>query len=140
MSRISGFTLVELTMVIGIVMVLMGLSSSFYARFLVQNSVDNTVNQIVEDLRKAQVYSMSGKLGTDWGVRYSDNTVTLYAKGINGQDERSVVNPSISVSGLTDVMFYRMTGTPSSFQVITVTGNNSSKTIDINSLGSVSRQ
>jgi prepilin-type N-terminal cleavage/methylation domain-containing protein len=136
----KGFTLIELVMVLGIMAILMGMSGPFYSRFLVQNSVDNTSVQLAEELRKAQIYSMSGKQGTDWGVRYGSGVITLYAGGNTGFDERINVNPSINVTGLSDVHFNRVTGTPSAVLSVVISGNNTSRTISVNSLGVISKQ
>lgn len=140
----KGFTLIELLLVVAIMLTISVLSGAFYSRFLLQNSVANTVDQLVGSLRKAQVYSMTGKQGSGWGVDYSSNTITLYKGTALGQDpafnERFSINSNVTVSGLSNVYFYAMTGTPSSILTINISGNNSSKTVTVNSQGMVEKQ
>src|SRR3972149_8599529 len=137
----KGFTLIELILVVAIVSFIAVLSSPFYARFLVQNAVDNTTDQLTGSLRKGQVYSMMGKQGSPWSVNFSSNTITLY-KGISfasrdtSFDEKFSVNSNVSLSGITDVAFARFTGSPTpSTSSITVSSGNNSKNITINSQG-----
>ena len=62
-----GLTIIELLLVIAIISTLGILSASFYAKFLTQNAVENTQNQLVNSFRKAQTYSMMGKQNGVWG-------------------------------------------------------------------------
>lgn len=121
------------------------LSAAFYSRFLLQNSVDNTVDQLTGTLRKAQTYSMAGKGGSAWSVNYSSNTITLY-KGSSfalrdpASDEKFSINPNVVISGLSDIFFARATGLPTpSYSGITVSADNNSKTITVNQYGMVTR-
>lgn len=127
-------------MVLGILLIITGLSAAFYSRFLLQNAVDNTVAQITEDLRKAQMYSMSGKLAVNWGVKYSNHVLTLYDTGGNKVETFSI-NPNVTVSGLTDIQFAKITGNPAAAATITVSAPNLnlSKVITMSSTGVVSR-
>lgn len=139
-----GFTLIELLMVIAIILMLGTLSSVFFSRLLLQNSVANVEDQLVAELRKAQVYSMIGKRGGVWGVSYGSNLITLFqgatfATRNTAFDEKFSVNPNITISGFTEIEFTRITGLPSSAPTITISGNSGSKTITINSQGVVSR-
>lgn len=140
----SGFTLIELLLVVAIITTVSILSGAFYSRFLLQSSVANTADQLTGSLRKAQIYSMSGKQGSGWGVNYSSNAITLY-KGttFSGRDasfdEKFSVNSNVTVNGLGEVYFYQMTGTPSSALTVTVSGNNNNQTITVNSQGGISR-
>ena len=89
-----GFTIIELLLVILIVSIITLMSASFYSRFLTQNAVDNTREQLVGSFRKAQTYSMMGKQNGVWGVRYtlSPKKITLYLTGSSAFDEIYNVN------------------------------------------------
>lgn len=141
----AGFTLLELLMVIAIIGALGVLSASFYARFLTQNAVANTTDQVVANLRKAQLYSMMGKQsGGDWGVKFttSPRQITLFLVGNPVFDEDFTVNDNINITGLdaTGVTFTHFTGLPSSTTSIVVTGQNNTDTITISAQGIVSKQ
>lgn len=140
-----GYTLIELLLVIVIISIVAMLSSPFYARFLLQNAVDNTVDQLSGSLRKAQVYSMTGKQGSAWSVNFSSNTITLY-KGTSfagrdsAFDEKFSVNPNVSISGMTDISYARVTGLPTpAISTITISSGSNSKTVSVNSQGVVSK-
>lgn len=141
----NGFTLIELLLVIAIISIISLLSSVFYSRYLLENSVGNTALQIAGSLRKAQIYSMMGKQGSGWGVNYSANTITLF-KGNSfisrdpTFDETFSVNSNISITGLTDLIFSRVTGLPTpTTSTITISAGTNNKTITINSYGIVSK-
>lgn len=140
-----GFTLIELILVVAIMLTLSIVTPSFYSRFLLQNSVSNTADQLSGSLRKAQIYSMMSKQGSSWSVNYSLNTITLY-KGTSyagrdtSFDEKFSLNPNITISGLTDISFSRMNGLPTpSISTITISSGENNKTINVNSQGVVSR-
>ena len=135
-----GVTLIELLLVILIVSTIGLMSVSFYSRFLTQNAVDNSVNQLVASFRKAQTYSMMGKQNGVWGVRHtlSPKKITLYLSGSSAFDEIYNVNDNITVT-VFDITFAKITGLPSATPTITITGGDNSKTITVNSQGVVSK-
>lgn len=140
----KGLTVIELLLVISLIMVISLVSAGFYSRFLTQNAVQNTTAQIVGQMRKAQIYAMMGKRNSNWGINYSGQVLTLYtgnsfATRTPGFDENFTINSNINVSNLTDVNFTKVTGVPSSTSTIGVAGNNTAKSISVNTLGVVSR-
>lgn len=136
-----GFTIIELLIAVFIISTLGVMSISFYSRFLTQNTVDNTTNTIVQSLRKAQIYSMSGKQNGVWGVKYtsSPNKITLYLTGNSAFDESFTVNSNITITGFFNISFAKASGSPNTEATIVILGNNNSKTITINSQGGVKR-
>lgn len=137
----KGITIIELLIVILLISTLGVMSVSFYSRFLTQNAVDNATTRLVNSLRKAQIYSMSGRQNGVWGVKYttSPKEITLYLTGNSAFDESFTVSSNITVGNFTDISFARVTGTSSASSTITISGNNNSKTITINNQGVVSR-
>ena len=142
----SGFTIIELLLIIGIMSIVGTMSVSFYGRFLTQNGVANTVDQLVNTVRKAQIYSMESRKSSTvgWGVNYSSNTITMfqgatYAGRNVVLDEKFSVSPAITISGLTEIDFARLTGTPNVAPTITVSGSGISKVITVYSTGAISK-
>lgn len=142
----AAFTLIELLLVLAIMAVIGAMSAPIYSRFLTQNAVSNTVDQLVQDVRKAQFYAMTSRKSTTsgWGVRFGSQTITLYqgtsfAARNQALDETFTVNPNITVSGLTDLNFPRVSGIPVAGATITVSGMGNNKTITVNSQGMVTR-
>lgn len=144
-KRNTGFTLIELLLVIVIMSTLSVMTVGFYSRFLRQNEVLNVTDQISGQIRKAQIYAMMGKQsGSNWGINYSTNTITLYrgnsfATRIAAHDERFTVNPNVSITGLTDLNFAHATGLPSLAPTINITSGTNAKTVIVNSQGVVSK-
>lgn len=143
----NGFTLIELILVVVVIAIVAVMSTPIYSRFLLQNAVANTTDQMVGSLRKAQIYAVTGKQGSAWSVNYSSNTITLY-KGTtfsghdSSFDETFSVNPNVSIAGMTDINFARVTGLPAPSTGATITvsssGNNQA-TITVNTQGVTSR-
>ena len=144
MLKKAGYTFIELLVVILLVLLLFSLSTPFYSRFVLQDAVDNTANQLAGSLRKAQMYSMTGKQNGSWGVHYDSFTITFfkgssYATRNSAFDEKYSVNQNISISGFSDVVFSKVTGLPSTTPTVTISGGGSSKIISVNTQGIVNR-
>src|SRR6266567_3705331 len=140
LSSPSGFTLIELLLVISIVLILGTMGTALGSRFLTQNGVANASDQLIGDFRQAQMNAMMGKKNGNWGVNYSSNKITLYlgtsyAARTTAFDTTFTVPTSITISGFTDLDFYRMTGTASATPTITISGSGETKTITVNSQG-----
>lgn len=152
-GRESGFTFIELILVVSLVLILGTMGTSLTARFMTQNAVANAQDQLIGDLRKAQMNAMAGKQGCatsacNWGVNYSSNIITLY-KGSNfgardqAFDEEFSVPGGVSITsstGILDWNFTRVTGmannTPAT---ITISGNGTIKQVTVNGQGMVTR-
>jgi len=142
----SGFTLIELLVAISIFLAIGTFSTNFYTGFLRQNAVLNTQDQLLGALRKAQIYAMVGKRGTNWGVHYDSGTkkITLF-RGTQwlghstDSDEVFNVNPNLSVTGVTEVIFTRLTGIPNIYGTITISDGKTTKYVSINSQGVATR-
>lgn len=146
----KGFTLIELLLVIAIITSVGAMTTAYMARFLTQNAVQNTQDQIVGDLRKAQFYTMMGRKGLNWGVYYNSSTpTTLYLYGGTGTtfaarnsafDETFSLNSTLTIDNF-DINFSSTNGIPNATKTINITGSsaNETKSVTINSQGMVTR-
>lgn len=145
MKKQAGITFIELILIVSLILIMATMTPVFYSRFILQNAVANTTDQMAGSLRKAQLYSMMSKQGDSWSVNYSSNAITLYkgtsfASRDSSFDEKFEVNPNVSVSGIVDISFARITGLPSpSASTITISSGNNSDVITVNNQGVVSR-
>lgn len=144
MRQDAGFSFIELIVIMAIVSILALASGVFYGRFYNRVAVQYTVNGIVDELRKAQIYAMQGRQYGNWGVHSGAAQITLFQGGTyagrnSAFDENFSLFPTATVSGFPDIIFSRMTGTPSALSTITVSSGSIQQTITINSLGRVSR-
>ena len=88
---------------------------------------------------------MTGKQNDSWSVNYSADTITLYKGSSFGSrnsefDEKFSVGSNISLTGLTDITFDRLTGVPNSAVSISISAGGNNKTVTVNSQGAVTRQ
>lgn len=134
----TGFTLLEILIVVAIMAVLAAASAPFYSRFILQNATRNSSDQLAGMLREAEVYAMSGKDGSDWGVSYSNETLSLFRVSDNAVFAKYAVNPNVQVTGLSQILFSRPSGLPTTSGTFTVSGGGSVATIILNSQGIVS--
>ena len=140
----KGFTLIELIIVIALISILGFLSTGFYSRFYNQNAVGVVADELTQELRKAQIYAMTGKQNVNWGVHNNTTSIILFqgstfAGRNTAFDETFTVNSNIAITGLTDLIFSRMTGTPSATPTIIISSANNTMTITVNSQGVVNR-
>ena len=143
----SGFTLIELLLVISMISIIGTFSVVFFSRFLTQNAVANTQDQLIGQLRKAQIYAMMGRQNDSWGVVFESNKITLFkgssfAERDTAFDETFNENANVLIPGFPEIYFTKTTGLPPSGSypvTYSIFGNDSSKQFTINSQGVVSR-
>ena len=141
MKNDSGFSLFELLIIIALISILGALSSPFLSRFLSQNYLEDTTDKFVKTLRKAQIYSLSGKQNSEWGVHYAGDELILFKGSSYGDDhsfdETFKIPSTISVSGWSDVNFSKVRGQPSTDLVATISSGIKSKKVILNLEGGV---
>ncbi len=93
---------------------------------------------------------MMGKAGMGWGVTLvgttasGGGTIVLYATTSTyalrtaGYNESSTVAGSVSIMGFNEIDFTKRTGYPNKTSTVTITGSGRSKTLFIQSQGTVS--
>ena len=87
---------------------------------------------------------MMGRQNGSWGVTINSGAIILYqgtsfVSRNSAFDERFTLNPNISITGLSEINFTKVTGLPNDTPTITVSGNGTTKSITINSQGVVSK-
>lgn len=140
----AGFSLIELLLALAIMMVVGTFSTVFYTRSLAQQSIDTTQDQVLGMLRKSQTYAANSRSGGAWGVRYSASTFTLfqgnsYATRTTALDENYSIPSSLSVTGLTEVVFAKSTGLPATTPTITISNTAGTRAINVTAQGVVTR-
>jgi prepilin-type N-terminal cleavage/methylation domain-containing protein len=135
---LTGFTIVEILVVTAIIAILAAASAPFYSRFILQNATQNTSNQLVGMLREAEIYSISGKDASDWGVSFTSGKLSLFRASDNTIYAEFVLNPNVQITGFSQVIFSRPAGLPNTSGTFTISGGNNTATIDLNTQGIVS--
>ncbi len=142
MTRTDGFTLVEMLLSVAIIVLLVGMSLPVFLSFQSRNDVDIGAQAVAETLRRAVVYSRAVQADGQWGVAVQSSQVTLfkgasYASRITSSDETIALPPAAALSGLSEVVFNKFSGTPLSTGTITLTTPTATRSITINAKGMV---
>ncbi len=146
----KGFTLLEVLLVLALIFVIVPMTALFYSNYYGTAGTESAARTLALELRKAQLYSMMGKAGMGWGVTLvgttasGGGTIVLYATTSTyalrtaGYNESSTVAGSVSIMGFNEIDFTKRTGYPNKTSTVTITGSGRSKTLFIQSQGTVS--
>lgn len=133
--KLSGFTLIEVILMIALMIFIGIIASPFYGNFLFGQEADRAAVELRESLTKARFYSMMGKGNDQWGVAFDTNRIILFrGNSFSGRDpvfdESYPLHDLVTLTGLDEVVFDRGTGVPSSQPTITITlyGNSDTPT------------
>lgn len=140
----GGFTLIEILLSLSIIMILTGLSLPIYAAYNNRSNLDIATQTVAETYRRAEAYSRAAKNDSGWGVHIQSESITLfkgtvYTSRDTAFDDLNTLPPSITPSGLADIYFTEVTGTPNTAgtTTLTLTGTNDARTINVSTTGMV---
>lgn len=133
----------EVLLSISVVVILAGISAPVYQNLQVKNETDIAVSTIAQSLRRAQILSQAVDGDSTWGVKTQSESIVLfkgatYVTRDSTYDEIFVLSPTVIPTGLTEVVFSKLTGYPQQTGTTTLTNTaNETKTVSINSKGTV---
>jgi len=151
----SGFTLVELLTILGILIIITVTTVPAYRNFQKESDLTNSAEEIINILRVAQSKTLASEQDSQWGVYFSTTTApnqyTLF-KGVdyasrdtffdqNYTLSSSVETNEINLTGSdSEVVFNKLTGTTSNYGSISlrlITDVSKTKTIIVESSGQI---
>ena len=147
----KGFSLIEITLVIGVFFILIGLVTMNLFKTQHTSQLSSTVNSFLADYKEQQIKAMAGDTGgtgalANYGVHLENSSYTLF-RGTYGSADFSVNLPPgtqfLTTLPGSQVLFLKGSGEVSGFvngeNTITLkdTGDNSQQTITINKYGVV---
>jgi len=150
---LTGFTLVEVLIVIAIVAIIAGVSLLSLQGTKNSTDLNNAAKQIVSILRQAQTQAASDYQGAAWGVHFVNATASFYAIFSSAYSPTSTVNryllpttvafrtSTVPASSSLDVVFSALSGVSSVSTSITLYSTvqpSFSSTIRVASSGEVS--
>jgi prepilin-type N-terminal cleavage/methylation domain-containing protein len=141
--RQAGFTLLEVLLSVAIMSLLAGLSLPVYESFARRNDLDVTTQSTVNAIRRAESYARAVQGDSLWGVKFQASGMTLfkgatYAARDTSFDEVITVPGAVTVSGLSEVDFAKVTALPNTTGTVTLTSTtNDTRTITLNAKGMV---
>lgn len=129
--------------VIGIIGLLVSISTVGFSKFRSHENLKIGQSGVLEGIRRAQLSAREGKGDSVWGVELSANQITVF-KGANyaGRDtlyDQSLGMPAgVVMSGLTEIVFDKLTGNTTNTGTITLTNSVGTSDIVINGKGTLS--
>lgn len=126
--KLRGVTLIEILLSVALITALAGFSLPLMSSFQSRNDLDLTSSTIVSAIRRAQVLSLSSVSDSSWGVSMSSTSTTLFAGNSYATrditlDESYNNSGTITTSGLSEIVFTKKTGLPSTTGTTTVTSS-----------------
>jgi len=141
----KGFTLVELLIVITVIIIIAALTVPVGVNFYRSQVLDETTSSILTTLRRAQAQSLFQKNDGSFGVRFLSGSYVLfqgssYTARIQSEDEIFTLSGGITTSGIDEIVFAKLAGSPNTTGTLTITSGDEGQSISINAHGKVERQ
>jgi Tfp pilus assembly major pilin PilA len=144
-----GFSVIEVITIIGIMLILFGITMYSYNIVSSRRQVEVTTDSISAKLEQAKIDSISGKNGKDTGIRFN-TTGYVYFSGTSF-NPADATNSSSSIptriqitksfsNGGNDIIFTRITGIPNATGTIRISDTVnplSSTTITVGTFGDI---
>lgn len=129
-------------MTIGIVAVTTSVTIPVYRNYQIRSELMDATEQVLTAMRGAQLRARAGETAGTWGVQTEQGVLfqgDSFAERDPAHDERYPIPASVTVSGLTEVVFLPLSGVPvQSGEVVLVASNGDSRTIAVGDQGTVS--
>lgn len=130
----SGFTLVEMLIVVGITTILGSMAFASFGRLVNYTSIEGQAQSIRSHIERARIFTLASKNNSSFGVIFSTSTARVY-QGTNfisasSSDLVMTINPTESIininftGGGNSIYFNKITGEPNATGTITVTSTN----------------
>lgn len=146
MFKKKGFTLIEVLIVVGIAAGIFALSAPYSLNFYHTQLINDAQSNIVDALQRARHNAVLQKNDSKFGVKLSDSSHNYtifqgntYDTRVTAQDETVPVISDITLTtGLSEVVFNKLTGVPSATGTINLVYGSLARGILITESGSIS--
>ena len=135
-----GFTLIEIIVVVAITGVMASLGFGFVDNLKKTNHLDIADTLLRSQAEKTRLFALGQKEDSDWGLRIENQEIIVFkGSDFSGRDTSfdniADIPGSVSVSGLDEVIFTKLTSIPNTDGTITFTSLGSSINLYINEYG-----
>jgi type II secretory pathway pseudopilin PulG len=139
----SGYTLVEIHLVVALIGAISAFSLPVYQTFFVKNGLESAVNDTANSLRRAQLLSQAGTEDSEWGVKIEENRLVIF-KGSSfasrdaAFDEITNFSATFDVSGNFEMVYEKISGLPKNPGSLNlVSSGGETRTISVNLKGMI---
>jgi prepilin-type N-terminal cleavage/methylation domain-containing protein len=142
MKLISGFTLSELLLVLGIMGVLVGITAVMSNTSLKNTEFDRVVDTVRGEIFAAQSDTIAGTLDSEWGVAFFTSSIVRY-KGQNytnrdpAFDLITEFSNQVIIQNADEVAFTRPHGTPVTSVEVSIYDGLRYATATVNHIGTI---
>jgi Tfp pilus assembly protein FimT len=139
-QRTGGFTLFELLLTISLLAALAGGIAFATNEFRSAHDLRLASSIVEHSVRNAKLYAHSGRNNDSWGVKILPSGATLfqgnsYTSRTQSTDESILFPSSVDISGIEEIVFNRISETPSSSGTITLSNTSGNTTLTVNTHG-----
>jgi type II secretory pathway pseudopilin PulG len=147
----GGFTLLELILVIGIIIILATASFGIYQNYVSSVQFNAAREDIISNLKMTRESAMGGMYSDNWGINYVNaggyykifytpttfsSASTVITQPVYLPSGISFTNPSVA-AGSSTIIFTNTTGTTTTSSISITDSSNNSTTINITPSGTV---
>ena len=139
----KGFTLLEMLLSIALIGIISGGVVGFSLVFLRSNDHESAMIVATQTFRRAQTLSRASVNDSSWGVKLQPGSLTLF-QGVSYAlrnvvwDEVNELPSTITPSGVTEILFAKTTGFPTSSGTVTLTHETlGARSLLINAIGTI---
>lgn len=147
----KGFTLIEVLVVIGILVVLIGVSLTAFIKNSSKSNLDKEAKIILSYINNAREQTISSSDNSEYGVYFASTSVTVFKGKVYPASTSTIYEisaPSVSIfsfslTGNTDRFYFKkITGEPSATGTIVIrnSANNMIQTITVKPTGIIQIQ
>lgn len=134
----KGFSLIELLVVVAIFAILAVVSDSVYVNLKSSSNLKIATTSVVQAIRHAQINSQAVKEDSKWGIEILSNEVIIFKNNYVYPGSLSLDLPKgIVPSGISEIIFEKMSGSTTTTGTITLTNSSGVKNILINEKGTI---
>lgn len=132
----------EMLLSVAVLSILLAVSLPLYLSFQVQNELAVSAQSTVSAMRRAVALSRASQNDAQWGVHVESGSIVMFkgdSYAVRDTDFDEIFSTAdIAVSGVTDVVFEKLTGFPDTTGTLTLTGStNDTQVITINEKGAI---